>query len=164
MLDEHDRPGKLEGRGFYEYEEGKRTGLWKGLRDAFPPVDDPSQISLRDLEERMLFVEAIEMFDRVERGDPHWLSIQFMKSQKIDLVAARLLLETFEDAFIHWLDAFTMPTLVVCGDEDHDNGSAEDLAGMLPDATYVEVPGTHMGSVTKPELGHAMADWLGNPA
>src|SRR5690349_22829336 len=60
MLDEHDRPGKLEGRGFYEYEEGKRTRLWPGLRDAFPPVDDPSAISLRDLEERMLFIEAIE--------------------------------------------------------------------------------------------------------
>jgi 3-hydroxyacyl-CoA dehydrogenase/enoyl-CoA hydratase/3-hydroxybutyryl-CoA epimerase len=33
MLDEHDRPGRLEGRGFYEYgEDGKRAGLWKGLR------------------------------------------------------------------------------------------------------------------------------------
>jgi 3-hydroxyacyl-CoA dehydrogenase/enoyl-CoA hydratase/3-hydroxybutyryl-CoA epimerase len=60
MLDEHDRPGKLEGRGFYEYEDGKRTGLWKGLREAFPPVDDPSTISLKDLEERMLFAESIE--------------------------------------------------------------------------------------------------------
>ena len=38
MLDEFDRPGRLEGRGFYEYEDGKRVGLWKGLRDAFPPV------------------------------------------------------------------------------------------------------------------------------
>lgn len=24
---------------------------------------------------------------------------------------------------------------------------------MLPEATYVEVPGTHMSSVTKPDLG-----------
>ncbi len=29
-------------RGFYEYADGKRTGLWRGLREAFPPVDDPS--------------------------------------------------------------------------------------------------------------------------
>ena len=28
------------------------------------------------------FVDAIELFDAVQRGDPHWLSIQFMKSQK----------------------------------------------------------------------------------
>jgi len=60
MLDEHDRPGKLEGRGFYEYEDGRRTRLWPGLREAFPPVDDPASLDLRDLEERMLFIEAIE--------------------------------------------------------------------------------------------------------
>ncbi len=60
MLDEFDRPGRLEGRGFYEYADGRRTGLWPGLRDAFPPVMDPAALSLRDLEERMLFIEAIE--------------------------------------------------------------------------------------------------------
>ncbi len=68
MLDEHDRPGKLEGRGFYEYEEGKRTRLWPGLREAFPPVEDPSAISLRDLEERMLFIEAIESVKCLDEG------------------------------------------------------------------------------------------------
>ncbi|HKG64719.1 MAG TPA: 3-hydroxyacyl-CoA dehydrogenase NAD-binding domain-containing protein [Solirubrobacteraceae bacterium] len=68
MLDEHDRPGKLEGRGFYEYADGKRTGLWKGLREAFPPVSDPSAISLRDLEERMLFIEAIESVKCLDEG------------------------------------------------------------------------------------------------
>ncbi|HEX4671092.1 MAG TPA: 3-hydroxyacyl-CoA dehydrogenase family protein, partial [Solirubrobacteraceae bacterium] len=60
MLDEFNRPGKLEGAGFYEYADGKRTGLWKGLRDAFPVKGDPSEISLRELEERMLFVESLE--------------------------------------------------------------------------------------------------------
>jgi 3-hydroxyacyl-CoA dehydrogenase / enoyl-CoA hydratase / 3-hydroxybutyryl-CoA epimerase len=60
MLDEFERPGRLEGKGFYEYSDGKRTGLWPGLRDAFPPVADPSQIVLKDLEERMMFIEALE--------------------------------------------------------------------------------------------------------
>jgi 3-hydroxyacyl-CoA dehydrogenase / enoyl-CoA hydratase / 3-hydroxybutyryl-CoA epimerase len=68
MLDEHDRPGKLEGRGFYEYAEGKRVRLWPGLRDAFSPVEDPSAISLRDLEERMLFIEAIESVKCLDEG------------------------------------------------------------------------------------------------
>ena len=68
MLDEFDRPGKLEGKGFYEYEDGKRTGLWKGLREAFPPVDDPSSISLRDLEERMLFIETLETVKCLDEG------------------------------------------------------------------------------------------------
>ncbi len=68
MLDEFDRPGRLEGRGFYEYEGGKRVGLWKGLRDAFPPVEDPATLSLKDLEERMLFIEAIESVRCLEEG------------------------------------------------------------------------------------------------
>ena len=68
MLDEFDRPGRLEGRGFYEYADGKRTGLWPGLRDAFPPVDDPASLSLRDLEERMLFIEAIESVRCFDEG------------------------------------------------------------------------------------------------
>ena len=50
--------------------------------------------------------------------------------------------------------------LVVCGSEDDENGSARDLAAKLPKATYVEIPGTHMSSVTKPELGDAIATFL----
>ncbi len=60
MLDEYDRPGRLEGRGFYDYADGKRAGIWPGLREAFPPVADPTTLSLEDLKERMLFIEAIE--------------------------------------------------------------------------------------------------------
>jgi 3-hydroxyacyl-CoA dehydrogenase/enoyl-CoA hydratase/3-hydroxybutyryl-CoA epimerase len=68
MLDEFERPGKLEGAGFYEYADGKRVRLWPGLREAFPSVDDPSQIDLRDLEERMLFIEAIESVKCLDEG------------------------------------------------------------------------------------------------
>ena len=83
-----------------------------------------------------------------------------MKSQKVDRLAAAQLLDSFENAFMDWLNAFTMPTLVVCGSEDDDNGSAEELANVLPHATFREVPGTHMSSVTKPELGEAIAGFL----
>jgi pimeloyl-ACP methyl ester carboxylesterase len=106
------------------------------------------------------FLDAIELFDDVQRGDPHWLSIQFMKSQKVDRVAAAQLLESFEDAFMDWLQAFTMPTLVVCGTEDDDNGSAAELAAELPNAEFREVPGTHMSSITKPQFGEAIAEFL----
>jgi pimeloyl-ACP methyl ester carboxylesterase len=109
---------------------------------------------------KTFFLEAIALFDTVQRGDPHWLSIQFMKSQKIDRVAAAQLLESFEDTFMSWLEAFTMPTLVLCGDQDDDNGSAEELANILPHAIFEEVPGTHMSSVTKPQFGEAIAKFL----
>ncbi|MGP0103426.1 MAG: 3-hydroxyacyl-CoA dehydrogenase NAD-binding domain-containing protein [Solirubrobacteraceae bacterium] len=69
MLDELDRGGRLAGGGFYEYgEDGSRGALWSGLRDAFPPVADPSSISLKDLEERMLFAEAIEAVRCLDEG------------------------------------------------------------------------------------------------
>jgi 3-hydroxyacyl-CoA dehydrogenase/enoyl-CoA hydratase/3-hydroxybutyryl-CoA epimerase len=67
MLDE-GRPGRLEGAGFYEYEDGKRTRLWPGLKQAFPPVDDPSALSLKDLQERMLVIEAIETVKCLDEG------------------------------------------------------------------------------------------------
>jgi len=69
MLDEFDRGGRLAGKGFYEYdEEGKRIGLWKGLKEAFPPVEDPASISLKDLEERMLFAESLETAKCMDEG------------------------------------------------------------------------------------------------
>ena len=108
------------------------------------------------------YIDAIDGFDRVSRGDPHWFAIQFMKTMNVDREAARLLLGTMRDREDkHGLiDAFTMPTLVVCGSEDQDNGSAPELASILPDAEYAEIPGTHMSSVTKPDLGKEMARFL----
>jgi pimeloyl-ACP methyl ester carboxylesterase len=54
-----------------------------------------------------------------------------------------------------------MPTLVLCGDKDTDNGSAPKLAELLPDARYMAIPGTHMSSVTEGELGDALVAFLG---
>jgi pimeloyl-ACP methyl ester carboxylesterase len=143
---------------------GARTtveAVGEGLRPRRAVLGGAGLAGLRDWKRRKtFFLEAIALFDTVQRGDPHWLSIQFMKSQGVDRVAAARLLESFEDAFISWLDAFTMPTLVVCGAEDDDNGSAEELANVLPNAIFEEVPGTHMSSVTKPQLGEAIARFL----
>jgi pimeloyl-ACP methyl ester carboxylesterase len=143
---------------------GARTtveAVGEGMRPRRAVLGGAGLEGLRNWKRRkVFFLEVIELFDKVPRGDPHWLSIQFMKSQKIDRTAAGLLLESFEDAFMSCLDAFTMPTLVVCGREDDDNGSAEELANVLPNATFAEIPGTHMSSVTKPEFGEAIADFL----
>lgn len=143
---------------------GARTtveGVGEGLSPRRAILGGAGLEGLRNWERRKLFfLEVIELFDRVPRGDPHWLSVQFMKSQKVDRVAAKFLLESFADAFMDWLKAFTMPTMVVCGSEDDDNGSAEELAAALPDGRFREVPGTHMSSVTRPEFGEAIAAFL----
>lgn len=94
------------------------------------------------------------------RGSPEWLAEAFLKTTKGDPQALLGILETFADTPREALASFDQPTLVVCGKEDFDNGSARELADALPNAQYVEVPGGHMGSVTKPELGRAMAQFL----
>ncbi|GAB2651467.1 3-hydroxyacyl-CoA dehydrogenase NAD-binding domain-containing protein [Nocardia goodfellowii] len=54
------RPGRLEKAGFYEYDEnGKRQGLWPGLREHFKTVAGFG-VPIQDLIDRMLFIEAIE--------------------------------------------------------------------------------------------------------
>ena len=109
---------------------GRRSRAWaRGFGRAARSSAARASRGLRNWKRRKtFFLEAIDLFDKVQRGDPHWLSIQFMKSQDVDRVAAAQLLESFEDTFMDWLQAFTMPTLVVCGSEDDDNGSAEELA------------------------------------
>jgi pimeloyl-ACP methyl ester carboxylesterase len=106
------------------------------------------------------FKRVIDEFDTIGPGDPAYAARTFLKSQGVDRIAARLLLDAMDDFDLAGLANITMPTAVICGDEDHDNGSAEDLAAMLPDARYIEVPGGHMNSVTKPELGTAIAGFL----
>lgn len=107
------------------------------------------------------FTEAIERFGSFRPGDPQYVAQQFMKSQNVDREAMRLLLASVRDIAPDALAAVAMPTLVVCGADDRDNGSAPALAEALADAAYAEVPGTHMSSVTKPEFGAAISAFLG---
>ncbi|GGN49773.1 alpha/beta hydrolase [Novosphingobium indicum] len=106
------------------------------------------------------FVDAIDRFGSIERGDPAFVAQAFMKTMKVDRVAARLLLGSVDDTPPEALTEVTMPTLCVCGADDGDNGSAPDLAHALPDGRYEEVPGNHMSSVTFKEMGRAMAAFL----
>jgi 3-hydroxyacyl-CoA dehydrogenase/enoyl-CoA hydratase/3-hydroxybutyryl-CoA epimerase len=65
---EASRGGKLAGAGYYDYEDGRRIGLWRGLKELFPEIADPSTISLKELEERMLFAEALETVRCLDEG------------------------------------------------------------------------------------------------
>lgn len=94
------------------------------------------------------------------RGSPEWLAEAFLKTTGGDPDALLPLLDSFVDSSEAELRAIAIPTLVLSGADDRDNGSAEALAELLPDARYVEVPGNHMSAVTKPDLGIAIADFL----
>ena len=108
------------------------------------------------------FVDAIDRFDEVRRGDPAFMAVSFMKTMKVDRVAARLLLQSVDMLDPASLPAITMPTLVLCGEDDRDNGSPQELVDALPDARLATIPGTHMSSVAQPELGKAMVEFLGD--
>lgn len=145
---------------------GARTSLHAVANGVLSParlvVGGMGTAGLGEWEKRAAyFRRVIDEFDTIPRGDPAYFSMQFLKSQGVDRTAARLLLDTMPDLDLARLARVRIPALVVCGDEDRDNGSAEKLADLLPDATYSEVPGTHMSSVTKPDLGRAIAEWLG---
>jgi 3-hydroxyacyl-CoA dehydrogenase/enoyl-CoA hydratase/3-hydroxybutyryl-CoA epimerase len=62
------RGGKLAGAGFYDYEDGKRIGLWPGLRETFGSGGAGDVPPFEDLKERMLFVEAIEAVKCLDEG------------------------------------------------------------------------------------------------
>ena len=106
------------------------------------------------------FIDAIDRFDEIKRGDPAFFAVQFMKTTKVDRVAARHVLCSVGDVDDHDLGRITMPTLVLCGDQDRDNGSPQALAQVLPDARLEEVSGTHMSSIVDPALGEAIANFL----
>lgn len=106
------------------------------------------------------FKRVIDEFDTIKPGDHAYVARTFLKSQGVDRIAARLLLDAMDDFDLARLAAITMPTAVICGEDDHDNGSAEELVAALPDAHYVAVPGSHLNSVTKPELGEAIVRFL----
>jgi pimeloyl-ACP methyl ester carboxylesterase len=106
------------------------------------------------------FRNILTNLGRHERGSGAWMAEQFLRTTKGDPVALLGIIETFADTPIEAIRGFCQPTAVVCGAEDGDNGSAPELAAALPDGRYIEVPGGHMSAVVKPELGHAIADFL----
>ncbi len=95
-----------------------------------------------------------------ERGSPEWMAEAFLKTTGGDPQAMLPLLGSFVDSTEAELRSIAMPSLVLSGAEDKDNGPAEELAHLLPQGRYVEIPGNHMSAVTKPELGRAIADFL----
>ncbi|MFF9143483.1 3-hydroxyacyl-CoA dehydrogenase NAD-binding domain-containing protein [Streptomyces sp. NPDC014861] len=67
MVDEFGRPGRSGGAGFYDYDEtGRRGRLWPGLREHF--AKPGYEIPFRDMQERMLFAEALDTVRLLEEG------------------------------------------------------------------------------------------------
>lgn len=95
-----------------------------------------------------------------QRGSSEWLTEAFLKTTKGDPVALLRILDTFVDTPRDEIAAIARPTAVISGAEDYDNGSAKEVADLLPYGLFVEIPGNHMSAVTRPELGDALVEFL----
>jgi 3-hydroxyacyl-CoA dehydrogenase/enoyl-CoA hydratase/3-hydroxybutyryl-CoA epimerase len=67
------RGGRSSGSGFYDYDaEGKRTGLWTGLAGEFGAAT--GDLPFEDMQERMLFAEALETVKCFDEGVLHTIA------------------------------------------------------------------------------------------
>ena len=67
------RKGRSSGAGFYEYDaEGRRTRLWPGLSDEFGAAS--GDLPFQDMQERMLFAEALETVKCFDEGVLHTIA------------------------------------------------------------------------------------------
>lgn len=107
------------------------------------------------------FLHVIAEPGSFARGSDGWFAVQFMRTNKVDGEAVAHVLRAQAVTPLETVATLATPTLVVCGRDDHDNGSAADLATTLPDAQLVTIPGNHMSAVTMPDLGAAIAAFLG---
>lgn len=106
------------------------------------------------------FHKVLTNLGTFERGTSEWMTEAFLKTTKGDPDALLRILDTFVDTSEAEIAAIDLPALVVSGVEDFDNGSAEDVAELLPQGRFAEIPGNHMSAVSRPELAQAILDFL----
>ncbi|HWL47692.1 MAG TPA: alpha/beta fold hydrolase [Sphingomonadaceae bacterium] len=147
------------------YSLGARTAvrmLIAGLRPRRAAIAGMGREGLLDTGRRARHFRAIlQGIGTHRQGSPEWMAEAFLKTTGGDPQALLPLLDSFVDTPEAALRVLATPCLVVIGAEDGDNGSAAELAALLPDARLETIPGNHMSAVTKPDLGDALAAFFG---
>lgn len=146
------------------YSLGGRTAvrlLARGARPGRAIVAGMGLAGLLDTGGRVgFFRRVLDGIGSHRRLSSEWMAEAFLKTTGGDPQALLPLLDCFVDTTRAELAALALPVLVACGVDDQDNGSAADLAALLPQGRLAEVPGNHMSAVLRPELGEAMRDFL----
>lgn len=109
---------------------------------------------------RDFFLDAAARAGTVKRDDPAFMAVSFMRTTGIAPAVVAHVVSSFDDLAPERLGDIPMPTLVLIGTEDDDNGSASALVDTLPDGRLATIPGTHMSCITKPEFGEAIVTFL----
>lgn len=66
MVEEYGRPGRIAGKGFYDYVDGKRQGLWAGLRGLAGGT--PTESNVEFLANRLILAQVAEVGRRLQDG------------------------------------------------------------------------------------------------
>ncbi|MCH8686099.1 alpha/beta fold hydrolase [Pedomonas mirosovicensis] len=117
-----------------------------GIVDAGPRID--------------WFVETIRNRETARPLTPEGRVARFLKTTGTNPDAAIYVLQSHVNTPPDVLARLDLPVLVVAGEKDDDNGSAAELAKLIPGARYAAVPGDHMSAITVPEFRMAIADFL----
>jgi pimeloyl-ACP methyl ester carboxylesterase len=105
---------------------------------------------------RILFYKAL-MGEPVKELEG---AINYVKEKELDQLALALLQKEQPSTSKKEFSKVKNPALVICGDKDNDNGNGRELAGLIPNAVFVSVPGDHNGSSKTAEFSKAVIDFL----
>ena len=148
------------------YSLGGRTVLRMLVRGARPRRAILSGMGLEGIldpdKRRDFFRHVLTGLGRHTRGSGAWMAEAFLKTTGGDPQAMLPLLDSFVDTTREELAQIATPSLILSGREDHDNGSAAELAAAMPHAQLSEIAGNHMTAVLQPELGQSIKMFLLN--
>ena len=96
-----------------------------------------------------------KMFYRAMMGDsiPELkAAVDYVKQQGLDQLALAYLQKAQPSTTKEELGNVKQPVLVICGDKDADNGSAAELAKLLPKSSSATTPGDHNHAAKTPDF------------
>lgn len=105
---------------------------------------------------RKMFYRAL-MGDTVKELEA---MVKNVKASGLDQLALAYLQKEQPSTSKEVLSKLDTHLLVICGNEDEDNGSAAELAKLIPKSTFVTVPGTHNTALRSKEFSKAVLSFL----
>jgi len=87
-------------------------------------------------------------------------AVEYVKQQGLDMLALAYLQRSQPSTPKEVLQKVKQPVLVICGDQDSDNGSAGDLAKLFPNSTFSTTPGDHNHAASTKEFADAVKLFL----
>ncbi len=68
MVEKHQRLGRKNGKGFYDYPQNGPKRLWQGLAELQPVRRDPGDVGVQEIKDRLLGIQALETARCFEEG------------------------------------------------------------------------------------------------